>query len=466
MRRLGELRVGVDGAADLGDTGRVGDGEVALAGERDGAGNRKLAALVGCEDFLVAERGYGSAGEVGSAGMVVSVDTSLSPGAHRGRTAHGGSSTGMLKMVWEHSAGPRVAGRGEAPELLACGRPVSCNGKQDRRPAKCRQATARSIVKRLSRAFGELISPKIADFAAKTDSAGLDQLRACGRDSSEQAFFRSSSASNSDNRRQRTAWTSPVTVSSRTRETAASPLTPRHRLLGNSVDVAEQAGGVRVLDVDRPVQALLHGRLHQAHVEDLHHHARRGRGRAPSPRRVRRRRPSARPLCCSSRQSSRAACGRAPASAGWGKGNSGTGFPAERPPGPPPRRAPRSRGLCARIRRRPRESGCSGAAAGAGWAEGPSAEDLSEIQASAAFRGRFSRQPGGLPPRRCRGNRRPLYGTAAPGGPGTEGAGRVLSGRSRCRTGPGLAAQSTPLILTTNTAPSRPITAAATYSET
>ena len=53
---LGELRVGVDGAADLGDTGRVGDGKVALAGERDGAGDRQLAALVGCEDFLVAEQ--------------------------------------------------------------------------------------------------------------------------------------------------------------------------------------------------------------------------------------------------------------------------------------------------------------------------------------------------------------------------------------------------------------------------
>src|SRR6476661_8429456 len=67
---LRQLRVGGDGAADLGDAGRVGDGEIAFAGQRDGAGDRELAALVGGEDFLVAERCYrGVCGPVGGGGI-------------------------------------------------------------------------------------------------------------------------------------------------------------------------------------------------------------------------------------------------------------------------------------------------------------------------------------------------------------------------------------------------------------
>ena len=50
---LGEFGVGVDGAADLGNTRSVGNGKIALAGERDRAGDGQLAALVGFEDLLV-----------------------------------------------------------------------------------------------------------------------------------------------------------------------------------------------------------------------------------------------------------------------------------------------------------------------------------------------------------------------------------------------------------------------------
>src|SRR6476619_1753614 len=59
-----------------------------------------------------------SAGEVESAGMIVSVDTSLSPGTHRGRTAHGSSSkdaqVGLAGAVATRGGGrrwsPRIAG--------------------------------------------------------------------------------------------------------------------------------------------------------------------------------------------------------------------------------------------------------------------------------------------------------------------------------------------------------------------
>ena len=52
---LGEFRVSVDGPADLGNARRVGDGEVALVAEGNGAGDGKLAALVGSENFLVSQ---------------------------------------------------------------------------------------------------------------------------------------------------------------------------------------------------------------------------------------------------------------------------------------------------------------------------------------------------------------------------------------------------------------------------
>ena len=95
----------------------------------------------------------------------------------------------------------------------------------------------------------------------------------------KQAFFRSSSASKSDSRRQRTAWTRPVTVSSRTRAMAGVAARRSDCLLGRGIDLAQQPRCVVVLGVDGPVQALLHGGLHQAHVEDLHHHSREGLGR-------------------------------------------------------------------------------------------------------------------------------------------------------------------------------------------
>ncbi|MNI72070.1 hypothetical protein D3C73_1279900 [compost metagenome] len=50
--RAGKLGVCVDCAADLRNSGGVGDGEIALVVQGNGAGDGQLAAFVGCEDLF------------------------------------------------------------------------------------------------------------------------------------------------------------------------------------------------------------------------------------------------------------------------------------------------------------------------------------------------------------------------------------------------------------------------------
>src|SRR6476661_6207002 len=77
-------------------------------------------------------------GEVELAGMIVSMDTSLSPGAHRGRTALGCWGTVVPEMVWGNFEG-RPRGGGPAmklPEVLALAPLRFCHGRQRSTPAE------------------------------------------------------------------------------------------------------------------------------------------------------------------------------------------------------------------------------------------------------------------------------------------------------------------------------------------
>src|SRR6476619_5971231 len=61
-------------------------------------------------------------GEVGLAGVIVSMDTSLSPGAHRGRTALGCWGTVVPEMGWGKLRGaPGWRACGEAPGSAGAG---------------------------------------------------------------------------------------------------------------------------------------------------------------------------------------------------------------------------------------------------------------------------------------------------------------------------------------------------------
>src|SRR6478735_12834643 len=77
-------------------------------------------------------------GEVELAGMIVSMDTSLSPGAHRGRTALGCWGTVVPEMVWGKLRG-RPRGGGPAvklPEVLALAPLRFCHGRQRSTPGE------------------------------------------------------------------------------------------------------------------------------------------------------------------------------------------------------------------------------------------------------------------------------------------------------------------------------------------